>query len=229
MMKQSPVYIAVLIILCATSGCMTSSMLSDKISDMQSSAHEFAPVAETHGHYLGAKHIGHLEYHEYRFPEALIGHEDRELVVLIPLDEFRRGMATNPDAKLEETAPKYMSGQLAVLYFDPPSFRAPYPGRDQAQRWPSGTSPNLEQDVGVVVLWVAHASKDTIKIAQAAPGVEKSNTSFNSFFVEPKLRYVARRKTSVCLMHFGYLITIPIDIITFPLQALIGYAFLYGL
>lgn len=227
-MALRPKAAACLLVTFMTSGCM-SSMLRDKIHDRQSAVHEFTSVTETRGKYIGTRHIGALDYHKYVFPDALVDHKERDLVILIPLDEFRRGLgATNPVAKVEESPPKHISGQQAVLYFDPSSLSSPYPGQDQALRWPKGTSPNLDKDLGVVVLWMAHAGKDTIIIAQAAPGVDKSNSSFNSYFVKPELEYVGRRKTPMCLMYLGYVITIPTDIVTIPFQAVVWYGFKYG-
>ncbi len=209
---------------------MSTTLLNGKISESRSAAREFAPAKQTKGRYLGTKRIGTIEYRHYVFPEALVKHSPRELVILIPLDRFRRSLGEhNPDAILRESPPCADPGQPAILYLDPPGFDSPSPGQDQDFRWPRGRSPNTTKALGVVVLWMASSRDErTIVIAQSAPGVSKSNESFNSFFLRSDLKYVARSPAEIGVKSLGFLGTVPTDIVTSPFQAMVMAAFAMG-
>ncbi len=67
-----------------------------------------------------------------------------------------------------------------------------------------------------------------MSIAQAAPGVCKSNESFNSYYLKSNLKYVARNRAEIGAKSFGYLGTVPLDVVTSPFQALVLAAFASG-
>lgn len=222
--------LGLLFVACAGSSCMSTTSLSGEIRESQSAAREFAPAKQIKGRYLGTRRIGAIDYHHYVFPGALVNHSQRELVILIPLDRFRRSLGdNNPHAIVRESPPVGGRGRQAVLYLNPTDFDSPYPGQDQALRWPRGTSPNTNKHVGVVALWMPFSGDErTIIIAQAAPEVSKSNESFNSYFLDIDLKYVARSRANIGVKSLGFLGTIPLDVVTFPCQALVLAAFSQG-
>lgn len=222
-------YLGIALFACIGSSCMATARLSEKMRETRSSSHEFATTDAVKGNYLGTQQIGAIEYHHYTFPKALVDHSKRELVLLIPTDRFRQSMPNNPHAIMRETPPSASSGRQAILYLSPTRFNSSHPGQDQALRWPTGTSPNLNRDLGVVVIWVPYGKDDrNMIIAQSAPGVSKSNKSFNSYYLDSKLKYVARNEAEVGKKSLGYLGTVPLDIITSPFQALVIAAFATG-
>lgn len=218
------------------SGCASLVFVSDPLDYVRDPAREFAKGFDygrtntVQGLYAGEAQIRQTKYACYQFTNALAGGRSRTLEILIPKQRSDRAIVretSHPARPLDEALllpfdlyQKALNEQVVVpgvytehamyLYFNPHPTAAP-----------SGITIRIPHPE-------AQSSGPTISIWKFAAVPGTTQLEERHFDADVQLPWKKRSRILYAMGHLGYLVSVPVDIVTFPLQYVFFVVFELG-
>lgn len=227
---MAPVRLGGLIALAlALNGCLTMMVISEleefddqNVEFLRPESNEF--VGPVQGAYSGTVLRDEILYKTYIFGGVLAGSGDRVLQVLIPIDEnASRGMAIISDCNLwsEKLAP---AGLLYCWDGDLSLFRHySWSRKDPAYLSYIVDEYGLDRFVadsfGEHLIFVNFDNPQPV-VVFISTDMEGGGPRWECRFVELDLDWGVRSRTECCLLYSALAVTVPLDIVTAPIQFL---------
>lgn len=211
-----------LLVACCATGC-ASSMIHDRVEALERTSHEFRVLDESTRTYMGArlqsKNASRAQHEIYAFKNVLLGGPGRVLLIHAPQESGQLALVTDVQTNLVQTADlNLVVVQLPRTYNTTSDF---YIKQHLPEVWDSpdrGRTLILKQDPLTAI-----NGKEAWSLAVPAADPDFARTRWNIYDVDLRLQHVARDADRIARLKAAYFVTVPIDIVTFPVQAVAGF------